>query len=83
MDQKQPEQSFEVLFSFECEQNGRSYMAYTDHSVDENGAERVFAARYAEDGQKVEPVDSQQEWEMIRDILEGIQSNLDGAQKEE
>lgn len=74
--EQEPNGTFDVLFTFESEATGRSYMAYTDHSVDENGVERVFAARYAEDGQTVEPIDSQQEWEMIQDILDEIQTNL-------
>ncbi len=75
----QDDAAFDVLFTFECEENGRSYMAYTDRSVDETGAQRVFAARYAEDGKAVEPIDTQDEWEMIRTILDEIQGGLASA----
>ena len=75
--------AFDVLFTFECEENGRSYMAYTDRSVDQTGAQRVFAARYAEDGKAVEPIDTQDEWEMIKTILDEIQGGLAPSEKEE
>ncbi len=74
---------FELLFTFESEATGHSYMAYTDHSVDENGVERVFAARYTEDGGAVEPIDSPEEWAMIQGILDEIQGSLAAGEKGE
>ena len=64
---------FEVLFTFEYERTGRSYMAYTDGSRNENGDIQVYASVFTELGDNqcnLEQIESEREWEMIETTME-------------
>ena len=62
---------FDLLFTFENDETGISYAVYTDESVDENGATRVYASRCASDDPTSEllPIESEEEWDMIEEVL--------------
>ena len=32
----------DVVFDFTCNENGRNYVAFTDHSTDEDGNENIY-----------------------------------------
>lgn len=66
----------EVLFTFESEETGKSYIVYTDNLVDEEGNTKVYASIYApeSDEQKLMPIESEKEWKIIEIILEELQS---------
>ena len=67
----------EVLFTFDSDETGKSYMVYTDNSVDEDGNTRVYASIYNpnQDEIKLEPIESDKEWKIIETILEEIQAS--------
>ena len=66
-----------VKFTFDSDETGKSYMVYTDNSVDEDGNTRVYASIYNpnQDEIKLEPIESDKEWKIIETILEEIQAS--------
>ncbi len=65
----------EVLFTFDSDETGKSYMVYTDNSVDEDGNTRVYASIYDpnQDEIKLEPIETEKEWKIIETILKEVQ----------
>lgn len=76
LDQNGREVKCEALFTFESEETGRSYIVYTDNSVDEDGNTRVFASIYNPDSdeQRLMPIETEKEWKTIEIILEELQA---------
>ena len=66
----------DVLFSFVCNETHKGYVAYTDHSKDESGKEKLYVGVYDPVvGQSaLGEVESQQEWDLINSIMEKIKS---------
>ena len=75
----------EVLFTFDSDETGKSYMVYTDNSVDEDGNTRVYASIYNpnEDEMKLEPIETDKEWKIIETILEEIQASAQVGENEQ
>jgi len=75
----------EVLFTFDSDETGKSYMVYTDNSVDEDGNTRVYASIYNpnQDEVKLEPIETDKEWKIIETILEEIQASAQGGETSE
>lgn len=62
----------EVLFTFDCEDTMKSYVGYTDHSVESNGRKNIYVSAYdplKEDGE-LENITDKRELEMIGEVLE-------------
>lgn len=67
----------EALFTFESEETGKSYIVYTDGSVDD-GNTNVFASVYnpESDMQQLMPIETEKEWRMIEIILDELQAEF-------
>ena len=68
----------DILFTFDSEETGKSYIVYTDNSKDEKGNIQVYASIYdpnAED-QKLEPITTESEWKVIETILNTLQEEI-------
>ena len=68
----------DILFTFDSEETGKSYIVYTDNSKDERGNIQVYASIYdpnAED-QKLEPITTDAEWKVIETILNTLQEEI-------
>jgi len=76
LDDNGKENRYEVLFTFDSDETGKSYMVYTDDSVDENGNTRVFASTYISNSEETEllPIETDKEWKVIETILNEIQN---------
>lgn len=59
------ELEFEVLFTFEGDENGKKYVLYYDANEEEP---QVFSSIYDEDGH-LYPVDTPEEWDMIEEVF--------------
>ena len=62
----------DVLFTYDCEDNGRSYVVFT---TGEGAQQQLFANRYAarEDGQPaLFPLENEQEYQIIRHCFEAV-----------
>ena len=71
----------DVLFTFDSDETNKSYIAYTDNSVDEKGNVRVFANIYDPTGEDLDlqPLTSEKEWKVIEDILASVQEKVKEA----
>lgn len=67
----------EVLFTFDSEQTKRSYLIYTDHTEDENGALKVYANIYDPTGNNhnLLPLQTEEEWNTVESILNKLVEN--------
>ena len=69
---------YDVLFTFDNEETNKSYIVYTDNSVDEDGNIQVYASVYypGTDSTKLDPIETEKEWQVIEKILETIQEEV-------
>ena len=67
-----------VLFTFDSEETGKSYIAYTDNTYEADGSIKAYAAVYhPEDLNKgFEPIETEKEWKVVETILETIQEEV-------
>ena len=66
----------DVLFTYDCEDNGRSYVVFT---TGEGAQQQLFANRYAarEDGQPaLFPLENEQEYQIIKHCFEELKAKL-------
>ena len=63
-----------ILFTFECEELGKSYIAYDGNGIDEKGEQIICVVSYDPnvDLNKLEPVSDQEELKMVNDIINQI-----------
>lgn len=79
----------EALFTFESEETNKNYIVYTDNTKDDEGNIKVYAAIYHPEKEKnqeqmtLDPIESENEWTMIEQILEEIQKEAKNAMEEE
>jgi len=62
----------EVLFTFDSEDFGKSYVLYFEKGTNEEDSVEIFAASYdakEENGGELLPVETDEEWEMIEEML--------------
>jgi len=65
----------EVLFTFESDETNKNYIVYTDNTKDEIGNIKVYASIFDpnSDTTKLEPIETEKEWNIIENILETLQ----------
>ncbi len=68
----------DVLFTFDSEETKKSYIVYTDNTKDEEGNVQVYASIYDpnKEDQKLEPIQTEQEWKVIETILNTLQEEI-------
>ncbi|MDD3241769.1 MAG: DUF1292 domain-containing protein [Bacilli bacterium] len=68
----------DVLFTFDSDETGKSYVTYTDNSKDENGNVQVFASTFDPESEelKLEPIETEKEWKVIETILETLHEEI-------
>lgn len=69
----------DVLVIFDSEETGKSYIIYTDNTVDEDGNAKVYASCFDPDSDDTElyPIDTDEEWEMVQAMVDSIQEELE------
>lgn len=72
------ETTYDVLFTFDSDETKKSYIVYTDNSIDEVGNIQVFASVYypGSDTSKLDPIETEKEWKVIETILNTIQDEV-------
>ena len=75
LDENGKEVTCEVLFTFDSEETGKSYIVYTDNTTDDDGNVRVYASIFNPKTENMEliPIESDREWKIVETILESIQ----------
>ena len=68
----------DILFTFDSEETGKSYIVYTDNTKDERGNIQVYASIYDPnaENQKLEPITTDAEWKVIETILNTLQEEI-------
>lgn len=76
LDENDGEVKCKVQFIFESEGTGKSYIVYTDNSVDAEGNTQVYVSIYGPESneQKLMPIETEKEWKIIEIILTELQS---------
>lgn len=71
----------EVLFTFDSEETKKSYIVYTDNTLDEQGNTKVYASVYDPTGQdsSLMPIETEKEWSVIENILAYAQEKIEEA----
>lgn len=61
----------ETLFTYENEETGVNYIAYTDNTIDEEGNTKLYASIFDpnEEDPILHPIETEEEWEIIEQIL--------------
>lgn len=74
----------EVLFTFDSDETKKSYIAYTDNTLDEVGNVKVYASIYDKTGESKEllPIESEKEWQIIENIFSKLQDKVSEEEKE-
>lgn len=64
----------EILFTYENDETGVNYMAYTDNTTDEEGNTKVYASIFDpnEENPILLPIETEEEWQLINSILESL-----------
>ena len=62
---------YEILFTFDNEENGNSYVVYFDPNEDEPSAQ---ASIFTEDGRLL-PIENPDEWELVEEVFASFVSN--------
>lgn len=68
----------DVLFTFDSEETGKSYMVYTDNTKDAKGNVQVYASIYdpKDPNTKLEEIKTEKEWKVIEVILNQLQTEI-------
>ena len=68
----------DVLFTFDSDETGKSYIAYTYNTKDDAGNIKVYANIYDPNGEslKLEPITTDKEWQAINNILISVQEKV-------
>ena len=67
----------EILFTFDSDETKKSYIVYTDNTLDEEGSTKVYASTGQDPSLK--PIETEKEWLVIENILSSVQEKIDEA----
>ena len=69
----------EVLFTFDSDETKKSYIVYTDNTLDDSGNTKVYASYYDPKGKdtSLNPIESDKEWLVIENILASLQEKIE------
>ncbi len=72
------EKTYDVLFTFDNEETKKSYIIYTDNTLDSNGNVEVYASIYdpKDPHSKLEEIKTDKEWKVIDTILQTLQEEI-------
>lgn len=65
---------FDLLFSFDSKNTGKTYVTYTDYQKDEQGNIKCYSSEL--DGEKANPVTTQEELDTIDEFLKTIENGI-------
>ena len=66
---------YEILFTFDSEETRKSYIVFTDNSLDEEGNIVTYAATYDKNWETLElqDIETDAEWNVIENLLASIE----------
>lgn len=68
----------DVLFTFDSDETGKSYIVYTDNTKDQDGNTQVYASIFNPQDENTEllPIETDKEWKVIETILSSLQEEV-------
>ena len=74
-----------VLFTFDSDEFKKSYIIFTDNTLDENGKIKVYANTYDPSGNDINlgQIETDKEWEVIEGLLASLQEKIGEESGEE
>lgn len=68
----------EAILTIDSEEFGNHYIAYTDHTMDDNGNIKTYASIYDPTGKSLDlkPITTDEEWDMIEAVLASAQKQV-------
>ena len=74
----------EILFTFDSDETKKSYIVYTDNTLDDEGSTKVYASVYDPTGQNpaLMPIETEKEWLVIENILSSVQQKIEQSSEE-
>ncbi len=78
IDENGKEITYDILFTFDSEETKKSYVVFTDNSVDESGSIATYASVYDPTGENKElmPIETDAEWDLIENLLAQIEDKV-------
>ncbi|MDD8049551.1 MAG: DUF1292 domain-containing protein [Thomasclavelia sp.] len=76
INEKNEEKIFEILFTFNNEDNTKQYVLYFDPELDEP---EVYASIYNESGD-LDPIESKEEWDLVEEVFNSFMQNADNEE---
>ena len=71
IDKNGKEDNYEILVTFKWQ--NKNYVVYSDNTVNENNELNVYAAiYYPNDSSRLDPVESNEEWDKIDEMLSNL-----------
>lgn len=74
IDEEGNEELYEILFTFESDEFGKSYVLYYPAGAeeDENGEIEILASSFTpgEESGKLFPIETDEEWDLVEEMLE-------------
>ncbi len=87
IDEEGNETLCEVIFTYECEENGKNYVFFNAlDEKDENGNVVVGVASFKPKGEffdELEPVEEEDEWTMLEEVFKSYVEECDGCEEED
>lgn len=68
----------EVILTIDSKEFDKSYIVYTDHSLNDAGMINTYASIYDPTGEdlSLKPVKTEEEWDMIENVLSSAQKKV-------
>ena len=75
----------DVLFTFDNEETKKSYIIFTDNTLDENNNIKVYANTYDPEGNSEDlgPIETEKEWQIIENLLSSLQEKVGESSEQE
>lgn len=64
-----------ILFTFDSDDYGKQYVVFQDPDGDES---EIYASAYTDDGE-LTPIDTDEEWDMVQEVINTFASDEDEA----
>jgi len=79
------EVEFEVLLTFDSDETKKSYIVYTDNTLDEEKNIKVYASIFnpGDEELKLTPIETEKEWKVIETILDQIKTQAEENESKE
>ena len=78
------EMECEVLFTFDSDETKKSYIVFTDNTIDGAGNVKVYANTYDPEGKNMELglIETKEEWDVIEKLLTSLQEEMSDEDEE-